>query len=310
MKWPKPTGRIVIAGGSGFLGTQLARHLTALGCEVVILGRGASGSRESWRCVQWDARHVGAWSSELDGATAIVNLAGRSVDCKKTPENCDAILRSRVEATLALGAACREIEKVPPVWVQMSTAHIYGDPLETVCDESSAFGYGLAPTVGKAWEEAFAVARPDSTRGVVLRTSFVVGRDGGALERLGPLAKIGLGGTVGHGEQGMSWLHIRDMNRLFERGIADEAMSGVYIATAPNPVSNREFMAALRKAVGMPIGLPAFEWQIRLACKFVLRTDPELALCGRYCVPKRLMDEGHPFLFTDVEHALRDLYGR
>lgn len=307
MIWPRPSGRIVIAGGTGFLGTHLAQHLTDLGCEVTTFGRRAARPPGPWRSVQWDARTLGDWAAHLDGAAALVNLVGRSVDCIKTPDHCDEILRSRVEATRVLGAACRAIDNPPPVWVQMSTAHIYGDPPEVVCDESSAFGCGLAPTVARAWEEAFEAARLNSQRGVVLRTSFVIGRGGGALRRLVPLARLGLGGAVGSGRQGMSWLHIADMSRLIERGIADAGMSGVYIASSPNPVSNRDFMAALRRVVGMPIGLPAFGWMVRIAAPLLLRTDPELALYGRYVLPRRLLDEGFEFEFTEIEAALADL---
>lgn len=307
MEWSTRAGRIVIAGGSGFLGTSLARHLMALGCDVVILTR-SMPTEAHFR--QWDARSIGDWISELDDAAAIVNIVGRSVDCVKTPDHCDEILRSRVEATQVIGAACRRIASPPPVWVQMSTAHIYGDPPDVICDEGSALGYGLAPTVGRAWEEAYNAAVPDATRGVVLRTSFVIGAGGGAMKRLALLTRLGLGGTVGHGTQGMSWIHIRDMNRLFERAIADESMRGVYIATAPNPVSNRAFMSALRRAMGRRIGLPAPAWMVRRGAPLLLKTDPELALYGRYCVSSRLGEEGFTFDFPELPAALADLYGR
>lgn len=310
MTWPAPQGRVVIAGGTGFLGTHLARHLSALGCEVVALGRHDAATAGPWRTVRWDARRVGDWVAHLDGATALVNYVGRSVDCIKTPDHYDEILRSRVEATRVLGEACRAVAKPPRTWVQMSTAHIYGDPPEVICDESAAYGYGMAPFVARAWEAEYEKAKLDSQRGVVLRASFVIGKGGGALRRLGLMTRLGLGGTVGRGTQGMSWLHIADMSRLVERGIADAAMSGVYIASAPKPVSNREFMAALRRAMRMPFGLPAFEWMVRFGAKVLLRTDPELALYGRYVVPRRLLDEGHPFLFPDLDAALADLVAR
>ncbi len=308
MNWPTPTGRIVIAGGTGFLGTHLARRLTELGCDVIALGRHATPSPGKWRIVQWDARSLGDWVTHLDGAAALVNLVGRSVDCIKTPDHYDEILRSRVEATRVLGQAVRQIAAPPPVWVQMSTAHIYGDPPEVVCDESAAFGYGMAPFVGQAWEAEYGKAKLDSQRGVVLRTSFVVGRGGGAINRLELITRLGLGGTVASGAQGMSWIHIADMTRLMERGIADPNMSGVYIASAPRPVSNRDFMKALRKAMRVPIGLPAFGWMVRIGAPLLMRTDPELALYGRYVVPRRLLDEGHEFLFADLDAALADLF--
>jgi len=299
--------RVVIAGGSGFLGLSLARHLSGKGYGVTILSRSVLRPGP-WRHEVWDARTVGTWAAALDGADALVNLVGRTVDCIKTPDHCDEILRSRVEATRVLGQALRERGKFPSVWVQMSTAHIYGDPPEAVCDEDSAFGYGLAPTVGRAWEEAFEQALPLGTRGVVLRTSFVLGRNGGALTKLARLARLGLGGHTGHGRQGMSWIHEADMNALFERAIDRPAMEGVYIATAPHPVSNREFMRELRRAVRMPIGLPAPAFLVRLGAPLVMRTDPELALYGRYCVSRRLREEGFQFLFPTLQSALGDLF--
>ena len=299
--------RVVIAGGSGFLGMNLARHLTALGCEVVVLSRSARSTTDNIRFVQWDARTLSEWASELDGASALVNLVGRTVDCIKSPDHCDEILRSRVEATAVLGEAMRSVDNPPPVWAQMSTAHIYGDPPEVWCDEDSAFGYGLAPTVGRAWEQAFEAAAPEGVRKVVLRTSFVLGNSGGALTTLSRLARWGLGGTVGSGKQGMSWLHERDMNRLFERAIADESMQGAYIATAPNPVPNAEFMRTLRQTLRVPIGIRAPATLVRIGAPLVLRTDPELALYGRFCVSKRLCEEGFEFEHPELESALRDI---
>lgn len=300
--------RIVIAGGSGFLGTNLAKHLTGLGAEVVIVSRHRPSVAGDWTFAEWDARTVGDWCQHLDGADGVVNLVGRSVDCIKTPDHCDEILRSRVEATRVIGQAMRQISNVPSVWVQMSTAHIYGDPPDVVCDEDSATGFGLAPTVGKAWEQAYHDSVPDGVRRVILRTSFVLGRNGGALPKLVRLARSGLGGKIGHGRQGMSWIHVHDLNRLFERSLIEEFMTGTYIATAPNPVSNAEFMKTLRRAVGMPIGLPAPAYGVRIAAPLILRTDPELALYGRYCISKRLEAEGFEFKFPTLSTAFDDLF--
>lgn len=308
--------RIIIAGGSGFLGVSLAHHLADAEphTQVVILSRSAPRIAGPWRHVAWDARTVGDWTRELDGAMAIVNLVGRTVDCIKTPDHKDEILRSRVEATRVLGVACRSVAAPPPVWAQMSTAHIYGDPPTVVCDEDSAFGYGLAPIVAQAWEKAFADALLPTQRGVLLRTSFVVGRDrgagGGALSRLRTLARLGLGGTVGRGTQGMSWIHELDMNRLFHAAIVDSRMQGAYIASSPQPVSQREFMRTLRRALGVPIGLPATEWMVRIGAPMLMRTDPELALYGRYVISKRLREMGFEFRFPALDAALRDLIAR
>ncbi len=241
---------------------------------------------------------------------ALVNLAGRTVDCIKTPDHCDEILRSRVESTRVLGLAVRNVATPPPVWVQMATAHICGDPPTAICDEDSPPGYGLAPFVGQAWEQACRESVLPDMRVVVLRTSFVLGRNGGAVERLARIARWGFGGTVGNGRQGMSWIHELDMNRLFTSAIADMSMNGVYIATAPNPVSNEEFMRELRKALKQPIGLPANEWMVRIGARLFLKTDPELALYGRYCISRRLEEEGFAFAFPKIGPALSDVVGK
>lgn len=306
--------RIVIAGGSGFLGLSLADHFSEAGAKVTILSRSIVKGSGRWTHVMWDGRTPGPWMESLDGANAVVNLAGRTVNCIKTPDHQDEILRSRVESTRVLGDAMRAVNSAPPVWVQMSTAHIYGDPPALVCDESSAEGIGLAPTIGRAWESAFHESQLSSQRGVIMRTSFVIGRNRGAghgaLGTLGLLARSGLGGKVGRGTQGMSWIHEYDLNELFSRAITDHSMSGVYIASAPNPVSQAEFMRTLRKVIGMPIGLPAYEWMVRIGAPLFFRTDPELALYGRYVVSKRLAKEGFTFQFPELEAALSDLYRR
>jgi uncharacterized protein len=240
-----------------------------------------------------------------------VNLVGRSVDCAKTPDQCDEILRSRVEATGVLGQALRTVDDPPPVWVQMSTAHIYGDPPKITCTEDSPFGYGFAPFVGRAWEDEFRAGLLPAQRGVVLRAGFVLGRNrgagDGALGRLQMLVRLGLGGRVGLGTQGMSWIHEADLNRLFERALDDPAMQGAYVASAPNPVSQQIFMEILRRALGRRFGLPAPAWLVRFGARWVLRTDPELALSGRFVVSKRLMDGGFEFQFPHLSGALADL---
>lgn len=298
----------MIAGGTGFLGQNLARYLVATGCEVVSISRHPIEAHRRWQHAEWDARTLGDWVRHLDGASALVNLTGRTVDCVKSSDHCDEILRSRVESTTVLGKALRHVDAPPPVWIQMSTAHRYGDPPDVVCDEDSAFGYGLAPFVGGAWEDSFSQAAPSRMRRVILRTSFVLGRNGGALPRLAKLVRCGLGGRVGHGRQGISWIHEEDMNRLFAWAIAFDQVEGAYLATAPVPVSNSEFMRELRKVLRMPIGLPATSLMVRLAAPLLLGTDPELALFGRYCVSRRLREEGFEFQFAELRSALRNLY--
>ena len=303
--------QVVITGGSGFLGVSLAHHLSAKGYKITIVSRSRPKVVGNWSWQAWDGRTVGDWKNTLCGAAAVVNLTGRSVDCRKTPDHQDEIIRSRVESVRAIGQALREVDQPPPVWVQMSTAHCYGDPPQVRCDERSAWGIGLAPLVAQAWESALAENLLPQQRWVALRTSFVIGRDlgagQGALARLIPLVRWGLGGTIGRGTQGMSWIHEHDMNRIFEQAIENDAMRGAYIASSPHPVSQREFMQAMRRAVKMPIGLPATEWMVRLGARWLLNTDPDLALYGRYVVPRRLLDEGFTFEYPELSPALSHL---
>lgn len=297
----------MIFGGTGFIGLSLADHLEDNGYKPILVARNKPAASMRHQFQKWDGMSVGDWIEELNGCKAIVNLAGKTVDCIKTPDNCDLILRSRVDSTKAIGEALKIVADPPKTWIQMSTAHIYGDPPSQICTEESSYGYGLAPFVGKAWEEAFLHALPKETRGVRLRTSFVVGKNGGALKSLGRIVKLGLGGTVGSGKQGMSWIHEYDMNEIILQSIKNESCEGVYIASAPNPVSNKEFMKLLRKKMNMPIGLPAPEFMVRIGAKLIFRTDPELALYGRYVKPARLEQEGFRFKFPDLETALDDL---
>jgi uncharacterized protein (TIGR01777 family) len=308
------TGRVVIAGGTGFVGLALARHLADRGMSIVLMSRHTPHVEGPWKHVLWDARTPGEWGQELNGAAGLVNLVGRSVDCIKTPDHQDEILRSRVEATRVLGMAMRSVDTPPPVWVQMSTAHIYGDPPEVTCTEESPFGYGLAPFVARAWEDEFRASALPAQRQVILRTSFVLGCDrgagGSALARLVRLARLGVAGRIGSGTQGISWIHETDLVRLFERALTDSTMQGPYIASAPHPVAQQDFMRELRRAVGMPVGLPSPAWMARWGARWFLRTDPELALYGRYVVSRRLREERFEFEFPHVREALNDLLAK
>src|SRR5690606_18055766 len=228
--------RVVIAGGSGFLGRGLAVFLHERGYDTTILGRAAAPPANLptgavWR--RWDARTLGDWAACLDGAAAVVNLVGRSVDCRKTAANKRVILESRVHSCRVLGEAMRTVERPPPVWVQSATAHIVGDPepRDTVCDESTPPGpmHEMAPAVAVAWERAFAEAKLPGQRGVVLRIGFVLGARGGAMDRLRRLTRLGLGGTVGRGDQWISWIHQHDLNRLIVDAIEDGRYAGVYM---------------------------------------------------------------------------------
>ncbi len=299
--------KVIVFGGTGFIGLSLADHLAARGFTPILIARNKPNKDLKHAFISWDGSTLGEWVHELNHAKAIVNLAGKTVDCIKTPDNCDLILRSRVDATKIIGTAIRSVENPPKIWIQMATAHIYGDPPAQVCTEDSATGYGLAPFVGKAWEEAFLESLPDDTRGVRLRTSFVIGKNGGALKSLMQIVKLRLGGTVGKGTQGMSWIHEFDMNELILQSILHEKYEGVYIASAPNPVSNKEFMQRLRKTMKISIGLSAPIFVTKFGAKHLFKTDPELVLYGRYVKSENLNKVGFEFKFPNLQEALEDL---
>lgn len=298
--------KVIITGGTGFIGMSLANHLSEKGLHPVLVARTRPGGN-NFDFIQWDGINLGEWVQSLENAVAVVNLAGRSVDCIKTPDNCDVILRSRVDSTRVIGQALTATHNPPPVWVQMSTAHIYGDPPFALCTEDSAKGYGLAPFVGKAWEEAMLSSKPEGVREVRLRTSFVMGRNGGALSTLKKIARLGLGGKVGSGKQGISWIHEYDMNEIIYQAITNPAFEGIYVASSPNPVSNAVFMKELRRKLHVPFGLPAPEWLTRWGAKLLFKTDAELALYGRYVKSERLDAHGFRFRFPELKTALEDL---
>jgi hypothetical protein len=298
--------RVVIAGGTGFLGQSLIEHLQQDCDEIVVLTRGVATQDRNVRYLQWDAKTAGDWAASLDGAGAVINLVGRTVDCRKTPANKRVILESRVDSVHALAVAAKQAKHPPPVWIQSATAHIYGDTGDEVLDESSPIGTGFAPTVGTAWEKALADSVPPTIRTVVLRISFVLGRKGGALQTLARLARLGLGGRTGTGRQWMSWIHVADLNAIIRRAITDSTVSGAYVVTAPNPTTNADFMRQLRKAVHRPWSPPVPAPLVRVGA-LLMRTDPELALYGRRLVPTRLLREGFDFRFPELPAALKDL---
>lgn len=304
--------RIVLAGGSGFIGRHLATHLVSLGQQVVILTRNTSQIHTTTPSIQevaWDGKTLGTWARQLDGAKALVNLAGRNVNCRYHRKNRDAILHSRLDSARVLGEALATCKKPPAVWVQAATLAIHGDRGDKRLTEDSPTGLSFSPDVARAWEAAVDAAALPHMRKVILRISFALGTDGGALPTLANLARLGLGGTVGSGQQYYSWIHIDDLCRIFQLAIDNPQMSGVYNATSPLPVRNAAFMQRLRQAVNRPWSPPAPAWAIHIGC-FLMRTEAELALRSRYGVPQRLIDMGFAFDYPDLDAAMDNLYPR
>jgi len=297
--------RVILAGGSGFLGQSLAGALDAKGYEVIVLTRRpdqASGSRKQ---AGWDGKSAGEWASLLEGAEAVVNLTGKSVNCRYTPENRTEIIESRVDSVNVLGEAISRCSIPPKAWVQAGSLAIYGDAGDKICDETAEPGEGFPVETCLLWEQAFNAAHTPRTRKVFLRIGFALGPDGGALDTLSKLARLFLGGTVGSGRQYISWLHNHDLNQIFIAGIERSEIDGVFNATGPNPATNAEFMRELRNALGRPWSPPAPAFAVRIGAA-LMGTEGELALTGRRCVPRRLLENGFEFKYSALDEALRD----
>jgi uncharacterized protein (TIGR01777 family) len=298
-----PEGRVVIAGGTGFLGTALTRDLLDAGNEVVVLTRTPRKRTDGAVEMAWDGRTAGDWVATVDGARAIVNLAGKSVNCRYTEANRREIVASRVDSVNAIDGAIQAATSKPPVWIQAGSLAIYGNPSDRICDESAPPGVGFSVETCLSWERAFANARSNATRQVMLRIGFALAPGGGALEALAGLARRFLGGTTGSGMQFISWLHVEDLNRMTRWAIERDDMEGTFNATGPNPVTNREFMRELRRAVGRPWSPPVPEWAVRLGAR-LMGTEAELALTGRRCVPARFLSMGFKFKHPNLRDAL------
>ena len=299
--------RIVIAGGGGFIGKHLTEHLIDAGWSVAILSRGRAPAHHpveaEW--VQWDGRTLGDWAGHLEGAAGLINLAGRNVNCRYTASNRRAILQSRLDSVHVLDEAVGRCQIPPAVWVQASTLAIHGDRGDAWLDEASPPGHesDFSPGIGRAWEAAFGGARAGGARKVLLRMSFVLGTDGGALPFLARLARFGLGGRIGSGRQFYSWVHVEDVSRVVEWALSRTRLSGLFNVTSPNPVRNAAFMAELRRVVRRPPSPPVPVWAIRLGC-LLMRTEPELALRSRRGLPRRLEQAGFRFKYPELGPAL------
>jgi uncharacterized protein (TIGR01777 family) len=299
--------RVLLAGGSGFIGQSLARELLARNYEVVILTRAPRERFDGSREVEWSGANVGEWIKYLDGAEAIVNLVGRNINCPHTPENLREITESRVNSVCAIVAAFDHVKNPPHVWVQAGAIGFYGDLNDTVCDENSPPGNDALAEVCQRWEAAFNSATTPKTRQVLLRIGFVLGCDGGALPVLSRLTRWFLGGTVGSGKQFISWIHLADLTRMFMSAIENENLSRTFNATAPDPVTNAEFMRELRRALHRPWSPPAPVWAVKLSSR-LMKSEPALALAGCRVVPGRFLEAGFKFQFPDVRGALKNLY--
>lgn len=306
--------KIVIPGGSGQVGTVLARAFVADGHDVVALSR--RPTMQSWRTVAWNGESLGNWVAEIDGADVVINLAGRSVNCRYNTANRRSILESRTKSTRVVGEAIALAARPPRVWLQASTATIYAHRYDAPNDEATGVIGGNEPNapdtwrfsieVATAWEQAANEAQVRHTRKVLMRSAMTMSPDrGGIFDVLLDLVRRGLGGTAGDGRQFISWIHDRDFIRAVY-WLIDHDLEGPVNIAAPNPVPNAEFMRTLRQAAGVKLGLPATRWMLELGA-FFMRTETELMLKSRRVVPGRLVQSGFEFTFPAWPEAAADL---
>jgi uncharacterized protein len=310
--------KIVIPGGSGQVGTILSRAFHKAGHEVVVFSR--KPQPEAWRVIAWDAENSRDWTKELEGAEVLINLAGRSVNCRYHQENRRLIKESRVNSTRLLGEAIGRAGEPPRLWLQASTATIYAHRYDAPNDETTGIIGGdearspdtwrFSIDVATSWERALNEALTPRTRKVLLRSAITLSPDpGGAFEVLLNLVRRGLGGTAGDGKQYVSWIHDTDFIEAIFWLIEHEEISGAVNLASPQPLPNRDFMAILRQAAGVSIGLPASRWMLEIGAVF-LQTETELILKSRRVVPQRLLDAGFRFQFPEWAEAARDLCDR
>jgi uncharacterized protein len=307
--------KIVIPGGSGQIGTLLARVFTADGHDVVVLSRAAQS--KPWRVIRWDAEWLGEWTAEIDGADVVINLAGRNVNCRYTARNRHQIMDSRVKSTRIVGQAIAGARRPPPLWLQASTATIYAHRYDADNDEATGIIGGNEPDapvawrfsidVAQAWERAAEESRTPHTRQVLMRSAMTMSPDrGGGFDTLLRLVRCRLGGTIGDGRQYMSWIHHQDFVRAIYWLMERDDLSGPINLAAPKPLTNAEFMRILRRACGVRMGLPATQWMLEVGA-ILMRTESELVLKSRRVVPGRLLDSGFEFQFPDWVTAASNL---
>lgn len=302
--------KLVIVGGSGFLGKALADYFGKK-VEIVVLSRqnlASFNSNHLIRYVHWDGKTLGDWAKELDGADAVINLAGRSVNCRYNAKNRQEILDSRIKATIAIGLAICQATRPPKNWINSSTATIYRHAEDRDMDEyTGEIQNDFSVQVAKKWEEVFYNApTPPDVRKIAIRSAIVLGRHDGVMTRLLNLVRFGLGGKQGSGSQFVSWIHETDFCRSIAFLIDNEALTGTFNLASPNPVTNEYLMRSLRKTLRMPFGLPATTWMLRIG-SWLIGTETELILKSRRVVPTRLLESGFTFQFADILSALNDL---
>ncbi|SHH84205.1 TIGR01777 family oxidoreductase [Flavobacterium defluvii] len=298
--------KLIIAAGTGFLGKVLVNHFKNKFEEIVILTRGKSQTIDGIKYVNWNARTFSGWEKELENATVLINLAGKSVDCRYTKKNKKEILWSRIESTKILNKAVLNCKNPPKHWLNSSTSTIYRFSLDKQMDEADGeIGNDFSINVALSWEKAFFKTETPNTLKTALRTSIVLGKEGGALIPLKNLAKIGFGGKQGKGNQFISWIHEDDFANAIDF-IIEKEITDIINIVSPEPIRNVDFMKKLRKTIGFPFGIPVNKFFLQIG-SFFIRTETELVLKSRNVIPRKLLENGFQFKFGNLEKALKDL---
>jgi len=301
------TKKLILAGGSGFLGQIIIDHFYDTATELVVLTRGAKKTKNNIRYLNWDGKTIGDWAVELDGADVLINLTGKSVDCRYNDKNKKEIISSRINAAKVLAEAISKCKTAPVLWMNAASATIYRHSEDKAMDDySTEYGEGFSVDVCKQWEAAFNEANVPNTRKVILRISMVLGKNGGVWPVLSKLVKYGLGGKMGDGKQYISWIHEEDFLTVILWFIENEKAKGAYNLAALNPISNKAFMKLMRQKYKMPFGMPAASWMLEIGA-FFLGTETELILKSRRVISKRLPDEGFQFKYQNADDAMNDL---
>jgi uncharacterized protein len=298
--------KLIIAAGTGFLGQVLVNHFQDNYDEIVILTRGKSKISNKIKYVNWDAKSFSGWENELEGAAVLINLAGKSVDCRYTVSNKKEVFDSRINSTKILNQAVLHCKNPPKHWLNSSTSTIYRFSLDKEMDEiSGEIGSDFSMNIAKSWEKTFFETETPATLKTVLRTSIVLGKNGGAFAPIKTLAKIGFGGKQGNGNQYISWIHEVDFARAVAFAINNE-ISGIINIVSPKPIENQLFMKKLRAEIGIPFGVPIHKFLLEIGA-FFIRTETELVLKSRNVIPKKLTDHGFSFAYDSLEKAFKNL---
>jgi len=298
--------KLIIAAGTGFLGQVLVEHFKDIFDEIIILTRGNSKKTGKIKFIQWDAKTLTGWENELENAAVLINLAGKSVDCRYTEANKKEILSSRIDSTNVLNQAVLGCKNPPLHWLNSGTSTIYRHSLDKQMDEETGeIGDDFSMNVAKAWEKAFFETVTPKTKKTVLRTSIVLGKNGGAFLPLKNLVRLGFGGKQGNGNQFISWIHEKDFARAVAFLVENE-ITGVVNIVSPQPVTNNNFMKALRKSLNVRVGIPIGEKLLKTGAK-IIGTETELVLKSRNVIPKKLLQSAFTFQFVTLEKAFHDL---